>query len=67
LAPLASAGGACCCHRIALVIGVAWLIGLPFIPLTAEKALVKALMQDATGIQIGMTEAQVQATMADYR
>jgi hypothetical protein len=48
---------------IALVIGLAWLIGLPFIPSTAEKAL---LMQH-NHIHIGMTKAQVRATMRGYR
>ena len=45
------------------VTGVAWLIRLPFIPSTAEKAL---LLQK-NRIEIGMTEAQVRAIMRDYR
>jgi hypothetical protein len=46
-----------------LVIGVAWLIGLPLIPSNPDKAL---LLQ-RNHIEIGMTEAQVRATMSDYR
>lgn len=49
--------------RIPLVLGIVWLLVLPFFPLTAEQALVR----DAGRISMGMTEAQVRATMAGYR
>jgi hypothetical protein len=49
--------------RIPLVLGIVWLLVLPFFSLTAEQAL----MRDASRISMGMTEAQVRATMAGYR
>jgi hypothetical protein len=49
--------------RIPLVLGIVWLLVLPYLPLTTEQALIR----DASRISMGMTEAQVRATMAGYR
>jgi hypothetical protein len=49
--------------RIPVVIGVLWLLALPFIPSTTGKAL---LMQ-SNRIQRGMTKAEVRTIMGSYR
>jgi hypothetical protein len=50
-------------HRGVLAFCIIWMMILPLIPWTSEKAL----MRDAARIQIGMTKAQVQAILAGYR
>jgi hypothetical protein len=48
--------------RLPLVLGIVWLLVLPFLPSAAEMAL----RRDASRIQIGMTVAEAEAVMAAY-
>jgi hypothetical protein len=45
-----------------LVVGIVWLLVLPFLPSAAEMAL----RRDASRIQIGMTVAEAESIMAAY-
>ena len=49
--------------RIPVLIGVVWLLTLPFIPWTSQKALI----MDAARLRVGMTSAQVRAIMATHQ